>query len=194
MQNTFTHKTFFVSDLHLYDNSIRLIARDDIFSSTEEMNKRIIENWNETVSNEDTVYYLGDLFRKDSKNAVEIISMLNGKKTLILGNHDSKWYVEKTMKELFVDVAQSMDIEIGDKTFHLSHLPEISYIRPADYHIFGHIHNFKWIREYSEIRKRKTFLNCCCEITDYRPVELDELIAMNDLLNVDKLYMSCPYN
>ena len=51
---------FFTSDLHLgHENCIRLCNRP--FSSIEEMDETLIENWNHKVTGKDTVYILGDL-------------------------------------------------------------------------------------------------------------------------------------
>lgn len=46
---------FFTSDLHLgHENCIRLCNRP--FSSIEEMDETLIENWNYKVTGKDTVY------------------------------------------------------------------------------------------------------------------------------------------
>ena len=51
---------FFTSDLHLgHENCIRLCNRP--FSSIEEMDETLMENWNHKVTGTDTVYILGDL-------------------------------------------------------------------------------------------------------------------------------------
>ena len=51
---------FFTSDLHLgHENCIRLCNRP--FSSIEEMDETLIENWNRKITGKDTVYILGDL-------------------------------------------------------------------------------------------------------------------------------------
>lgn len=50
---------YFTSDLHLgHDNIIRFCNRP--FSSVEEMNDRIIQNYNSIVHKNDLVYILGD--------------------------------------------------------------------------------------------------------------------------------------
>lgn len=55
------HKTYFVSDLHFgHANVINFDKRPWI--DLESMTRDLIDNWNATVTNADTVYILGDLF------------------------------------------------------------------------------------------------------------------------------------
>jgi calcineurin-like phosphoesterase family protein len=56
------------------------------FTSTEEMDEKMIENWNSVVKEHDTVYHCGDVVI--GKKHLEKIRRLNGKKKLIMGNHD----------------------------------------------------------------------------------------------------------
>ncbi|OUN81344.1 hypothetical protein B5G06_10770 [Flavonifractor sp. An52] len=59
---------FFTSDLHLgHENCIRLCNRP--FSSIEEMDETLIENWNRKITGKDTVYILGDLIGIVKKTA-----------------------------------------------------------------------------------------------------------------------------
>ena len=54
------NKIFYISDLHFgHDNIIKYDNRP--FKNTKEMEEKIIENWNNTVDNDDTVYILGDV-------------------------------------------------------------------------------------------------------------------------------------
>jgi len=50
----------------------------------------LLENWNNTVSKEDTIIHLGDVAFKDS---YKIAKKLNGNITLIVGNHDKKEHI-----------------------------------------------------------------------------------------------------
>ena len=75
---------FFTADLHLsHRNIIKYCNRP--FSSVEEMNNTIINNWNKKVNDNDTVYILGDLaFGRCN----EELSVMKGEKILIIGDHD----------------------------------------------------------------------------------------------------------
>lgn len=52
------------------------------------MNAALIKNWNTSVSDEDTVYVLGDAFWDKESSCIEIMEQLHGHKHLIQGNHD----------------------------------------------------------------------------------------------------------
>lgn len=83
--------TFFTSDLHLYhSNIIRYCNRP--FANVDEMNQAILDNYNAKVSDEDTVYFIGDIaFLKSSEAKADLpryMGNLRGKKHLICGNHD----------------------------------------------------------------------------------------------------------
>jgi calcineurin-like phosphoesterase family protein len=51
------------------------------------MNEILIKNWNEVVAPEDTIFVLGD-FALAARAVETITRRLNGRKILILGNHD----------------------------------------------------------------------------------------------------------
>lgn len=78
--------TFFIGCMHFdHEKIIELANRP--FGSIDDMNKTMTLNWNRVVKPEDTVYVLGDMCF-DKKRRVERMSALNGRKILILGNHD----------------------------------------------------------------------------------------------------------
>lgn len=80
-----------ISDTHLghekfltFDDGQGNLIRP--FSCVEEMDETIVKNWNDTVSDGDRIYHLGDVFFGDGWKH---LSRLKGKKRLILGNHDN---------------------------------------------------------------------------------------------------------
>ena len=59
------------------------------FSSIEEHDETIIENWNKTVKPEDVIYLLGDAMLNDNDKGIQCLNKLNGRILFIRGNHDS---------------------------------------------------------------------------------------------------------
>ena len=159
-------KTFITSDLHLdHTNIIKYCKRP--FLNTEDMNKTLVDNWNNTISNKDTVYFLGDLaYGKGSRNTDYWLKQLNGKIIFIKGNHDKSDKIK--FHETYI-------LEYGEYKFFLSHEPEQV---PKDWDgwaICGHHHNNK-LEEYPFIDKKHKRINVSIELTKFRPVDMDELI------------------
>ena len=80
---------FVIGDNHFGDARILRYCRNDKFSTVDEMNRYMIQQWNSVVRNKDTVFINGDLSRYTDENDYKFISELNGKKILIRGNHDN---------------------------------------------------------------------------------------------------------
>ena len=78
---------YYIADMHFgHTNVIRFDNRP--FADTEQMDEVLIQNWNERVTADDTVYVLGDAFWKNEENSIRIMQQLQGHKHLIQGNHD----------------------------------------------------------------------------------------------------------
>jgi len=61
------------------------------FATVDEMNAQLIARWNESIAPDDEVLLVGDVFvsrQMTLDEKVGILRMLNGRKTLIRGNHD----------------------------------------------------------------------------------------------------------
>lgn len=69
---------YFTADLHFYYKNI-IASTNRPFSNTDEMDKVLIQNWNERVSPDDDVYILGDFTMKGPKLATSILYGLKGK-------------------------------------------------------------------------------------------------------------------
>lgn len=59
------------------------------FRDIDEMDGAMIDNWNNVVTPEDTVYLLGDVTM--GRTALEYLEMLSGDIIVIPGNHDRMW-------------------------------------------------------------------------------------------------------
>ncbi len=80
---------FVTSNTHFnHKNIIKYCHRP--FKDVEEMNEAIISNWNNSVTNDDIIYHLGDFCFGAKEELKQIFNRLNGQKYLIMGNHDKK--------------------------------------------------------------------------------------------------------
>ncbi|MBR0159988.1 MAG: hypothetical protein IJQ02_01640 [Oscillospiraceae bacterium] len=78
---------YYIADMHFgHENVLKFDNRP--FESVEQMTETVVSRWNERVTEEDTVYVLGDAFWKNEAQSMAIFRRLNGHKQLICGNHD----------------------------------------------------------------------------------------------------------
>ena len=160
------HGNYIIADTHFNHKKI-IAATGRPYMSVVDMNCAFIKNWNKTVKNTDTIYILGDFAFANKSMITELVSMLNGKKVLILGNHDRRINKhEKFWYECGFDEVYQYPI-IFKKHFILSHEP-IKHV--------GVFHNFHG-HTHTNLIDDEHYINVCVEHTDYRPVNLDQLIA-----------------
>lgn len=91
-----SEKTFFIADTHFGDEAI-IRYENRPFQDIQVMECQLVKNWNEVVRPEDRIFVLGDFAKGDKAELTRLCRCLNGKKTLILGNHDTQtpeWYRE----------------------------------------------------------------------------------------------------
>ena len=136
-------RVFFTSDLHLHHKNIMRYCNRP-FPSVEEMDEAIINNWNKTVADEDTVYVLGDwVWTFSIGKCAETLKKLKGKKYLILGNHDNPQVYKKMLIDgIILGVYETKKICVEGKTIWLSHYPHRSWNSSAHgaWHLYGHVH------------------------------------------------------
>jgi len=161
-------KIFVIGDLHLdHTNIIKYCNRP--FSSAEEMNKVIINNWNNTVKQGDLVYFLGDMgFGRKSRKTDYWLDKLSGKIIFIKGNHD------RSKKIKFLD---SVTLKYKDHKFLLRHNPENAPKRWKEWIIHGHHHNND-LKNYPFINGKKKTINVGVEVIDYKPLDIDKLFKL----------------
>jgi calcineurin-like phosphoesterase family protein len=82
------HEIFLIADTHFgHKNILNFEAKARPFATIEEHNEALVENWNKVVRPQDKVYHLGDVA---FGNNLHYIKRCNGRKRLVLGNHDTK--------------------------------------------------------------------------------------------------------
>ncbi|MDM8535036.1 phosphoesterase [Clostridiaceae bacterium HSG29] len=153
---------YLISDSHFHHQKIIQYTNRN-FQSVEEMNEHMIERWNKTVSNKDTIYHLGDFAFGNKEQISEIVDRLNGRKILIKGNHckkSSKWYMECGF-----DVALDSGV-ILDEYYLLTHKP-IHNIPYPFYSIAGHTHD--------KILNIDRHFNVSVELLKYKPILFNKI-------------------
>lgn len=135
---------WFTSDLHFNHTNIIKYEPESRgqFHSLEEMNEKLISNWNERVDDNDTVYILGDVFMGSGDTIQDIMPRLKGKKILIRGNHDTNKRVE-LMKPYLEGVYDTFNLKYNGKFYVLCHYPMREWFNKEHHsvHLYGHVHS-----------------------------------------------------
>ena len=117
---------WFSSDLHIgHDKDF--IYKPRGFDSIEEHDKILLSNWNSIVSEDDTVYLLGDLMLNDNEHGIDLLKRLNGHiELIIIGNHDTDTRIDLYHKEICKLTRYAVLLQDKKWRFFLSHYPTIT--------------------------------------------------------------------
>ena len=186
---------YFTSDPHYWHaNVIKYCSRP--YASVEEMNEKLVGNWNHIVRPDDTVYCLGDFSL--AWRSVELYShRLMGKKYLVPGNHDfCHSYHKKSRNEkqraewkqkyedhgwivlpeqTTLDIPGCAIVNLCHHPYHLIKPGDDKYAkwRPKDdgrWLLCGHVHE-SW-----KIEGR--MINVGVDVWDYKPVPITEIVKI----------------
>ena len=186
---------FLISDTHFgHTNTWEKFTLTDgsplrPFTSTEEMDETMVDNWNRVVRPQDTVYHLGDVVI--ARRHLETVKRLNGRKILIRGNHDifkDKDYYEAGFEQIH-------GVRVFVDQFILSHIP----LHPDcvgerfKRNVHGHLHGNRITRdiicradprtiehEFYTVRTEvdPRYLCVCVEQTNFTPISFDDVAKM----------------
>lgn len=172
---------FFTSDTH-FCHQPSFLWEPRGFSSVEEMNETIIENWNKIVKQGDIVYHLGDTILNDTEKGIEYFKRLNGEIFLIWGNHDT----QNRMNALFEACRHKLlggwyafVIKHGKQSIYLSHYPTLT-ANFDDKHFSQHVINL-----HGHTHQQTNFLNPTnpfmyhvgVDSHNCTPVHIDEIMS-----------------
>jgi calcineurin-like phosphoesterase family protein len=111
---------FFTSDTHFGD-APRLRVDKRPFASVTEMDRILVERWNETVAPDDEVWHLGDFaFGPPPERIAKLLGGLNGRKHLIIGNNDGPATVQQPG---WASVQHYAEMTVEGKRLVLCHYP-----------------------------------------------------------------------
>lgn len=170
--NSSSPQIYLHSDSHYgHANIIKYCNRP--FATVEEMDRAMVDNWNNVVEENDIVFHLGDFCSWNKKyNYVSLREQLNGKIILIKGNHDIENLKKQTFKNMFLEVYDYLDLEVFYKErklkFALFHYPIESWWRNS-IHLHGHIHS----KNEKQLPGR---IDVGADAWNYTPVSLDQIL------------------
>ena len=163
------NKVFLIGDCHFFHQKI-IGYCDRPFSSVEEMNEKLVKNWNAVVGKNDIVYVVGDHALTGRDNIIQITKKLNGRKRLILGNHDGA--SRQTYLDAGFEYIYNHPI-ILDDFYIISHQPQTYVQKNGLYaNIFAHVHDDPAYVDCSS----RTFC-VSAERIGYRPIEFEVVKA-----------------
>lgn len=168
---------FFTADPHFgHLNIIKYCYRP--FSDENEMDRALTENWNSVVKNEDEVFILGDIAMTQNADRVyNYLRRLNGKKHVILGNHDSCLTRNREkFEKILLSITSQKTIDVDGTEIIMTHHPRFTYeecFSDNVWHLFGHIHNNAVQNAVCNLMPNN--LNVGVDCCNYRPISFDEV-------------------
>ncbi len=142
---------YFTSDTHFgHLNVLEYCPDRQVFGDIDGMNAALVERWNDTVKDDDTIYHLGDFSMGPSSNVTTFYNQLRGKKIIILGNHDRTR--GKIIKRCFGEenVHKKMTITLEGYIFDLIHSSTTKQVIQSS------------IRHDCSYNKNGDWLECAC--------------------------------
>lgn len=209
-------KLFFISDMHFgHSNLYRF--KDEFGKPQRHLNQEdcellMIEKWNEVVGDDDNVCILGDAVmdckpRKTEEEThriiekrMSILENLNGRKTIILGNHDTT--DADLLSKYFDRVCGSLEIKLAGYRCILTHIPiHASQLKDRynkgrfDFNIHGHLHSPHNISistgEGLDCEKKPDYryVNVNVEYNKYTPIsDIDMVLMLNKYSKILKCH------
>lgn len=167
---------YYISDTHFFHNNIINMCQRP-FKNYEEMNDKLIENWNKRIKDNDEVYFLGDFaYKCTQEQATSLLKKLKGRKFFIKGNHDKTAWLQSIKEQGLIEWYKDY-AEINDhgRMVILCHYPIHSWNGSyhGSIHLYGHVHqnsvqNSNW---------QENRYNVSVEAINYYPITLTELIS-----------------
>lgn len=157
---------WFIADTHFnHANIIKYCNRP--FKDVDEMNSIMLKNWNDRISENDTVYIIGDFAMSGARG---ILPHLKGRKILIEGSHDEDTI--KTCKLFFENITLRLEVRWENRHIILSHYcmrvwPKSHY---NTWHLYGHSHG--------RLEPVGKSWDVGVDNTGFKPLSFDEVVAI----------------
>jgi calcineurin-like phosphoesterase family protein len=168
---------YFTSDNHFFHTNIIKYSNRP-FANVDDMNEQMIQRWNDIVNHEDIVWTLGDFSFAKIDKTIQILSRLNGQKSIVFGNHDQE--IQKNRKQLlelglFKEMRDYKELKIDGEHLCLFHFAGRTWNKAhrGSWSLWGHTHND--LAPYGksvDVGVDSTYVTGKAE---YRPFSFDEI-------------------
>lgn len=184
------------------------------FDTCDEMHEYIIGRWNAKVSPGDEVVILGDVSMERGKATSDILAQLNGRLSLIIGNHDTYLSDRRFDPSRFEWIKPYAELHDNKRKVILCHYPVFCYNgqyrrdkegTPKSYMLYGHVHDTRdeiLINRFIQETRQTMYqgpgdeepgripcqmINCFCMFSDYTPLTLDEWIEVDEKRRAERM-------
>ena len=175
-------KLFFTSDTHFcHTNIIKYCDRP--YKNAEEMNQALIDNWNSVVNPKDVIFHLGDFAMNASTKSVQhIINRLNGKKYLVIGNHEKSALSKQFLRDFWegiYDIAEiyveDEEISYGKQHLVMCHYPMLTWnaSHRNSWQLFGHVHG--GLSNKGEIKHSPSQMDVGVDCHNFTPISYQQV-------------------
>lgn len=188
-------KIFFTSDLHFgHRNICKPTFANRPWEDEKEMDKELIQNYNNLVSSEDIVFILGDIFWfNDSRTIKKYLNQLNGKEIYIVpGNHDNMLGYHRVedprihilKEEVVVWIKNYYKNSNKILEIYLSHCPMMTWPHRANgvINLFGHIHSGPRVNQDNSDKDIPLWEGQQYDVgvdnNSYAPIELENILKI----------------
>lgn len=158
------------SDTHFFHKRIIELAGRP-FMGLDHMHATMVRRWNEVVSKHDDVWHLGD-FAYDDPKLWELFAALNGRKHLVVGNHDEA--AKGVLRLPWQSIQHHANVRYEGLTFVLNHFPIEQWwrIERGYIHLHGHCHGSR------KLPPRQHRFDLGADCWNFTPVSLDTLAKL----------------
>lgn len=178
-RNKLMYMTRYVISDHHFNHENIIDYCDRPYDNVDEMNIEMTKLWNECVNDEpssrDTVIYGGDIAMTDEPRvSAQRLEKLNGRKMVILGNHD-----DSIDPETFTyPCVEHTIIQNQGYRFWYTHNPDDVPSHWNQWILHGHVHNNEPFIRYDQKK-----INVSVECLNYKPISLKSIVEILKRLN-----------
>lgn len=165
---------YFTADQHFgHKNIITHCERP--FENAFQMDKTIIENWNDIITKEDTVYILGDFSLHSKPEFVyeNYIQKLKGNIVFVYEKYTHDKWLDKAYKskELKINIATAIHmVNYENLKIFCTHCP--LYTWPAEYYGSIHLHG----HSHGNSGNKKNRYDVGVDVNNFKPLSVVEII------------------